>query len=85
MLTQLTDLIAEYQALTGQEGQHIDELHTLITCLFVRSKSIDMAKKSVIRDMVLERIRHEIMWCKCTFNFESTEVMTSAYHLIENT
>ncbi|KXF81600.1 hypothetical protein ATN88_02680 [Enterovibrio coralii] len=78
MLTQITDLISEYQALTGQEGQHIDELHTLITCLFVRSKFVDLAKRSVIRNMVLERIRREIKWCRCTYNFESIEIMTSA-------
>ncbi|WP_028022158.1 hypothetical protein [Enterovibrio calviensis] len=84
MMLQLTRLLEEYQALTGQEGLHIDELSALVKCLYIKSKYLEVTDKTTLRSLTLQRVKQEIVWCENTEKYESIDVMKCMYNLIES-
>jgi|GEM_PF-4933690 hypothetical protein len=72
----LNDL-EEYQALTGQEGLHIDELCLSLKCFFINSKWLDKQDKQLLKQKVLTQLEQENHFCRKTYNHDAEQVISS--------
>lgn len=79
----LTLQLEPYQAITGQEGRHIDELRSLIKCSQVRSKSLDRADSLTLSAMILARLEQELAFCRATENDDALEIITALSQAIK--
>ena len=64
-----------YQALTWQEGQHIDELCTALKCVFIKSKFFDQQDKAVLKQNVSNLLDQELRFCDLSDNYEASELI----------
>ncbi|EJC6861563.1 hypothetical protein [Vibrio parahaemolyticus] len=76
------NIIEEYQALTGQEGSHIDKLCLALKCRFIRSKQLTEQDKITLKEKALCLLAYEVHFCKATFNFEALELMIKLEELV---
>lgn len=72
----LNDL-EEYQALTGQEGPHIDDLSLTLKCFFLKSKWLGEQDKLRLKQQILTQLEQETRFCRTTYNDEAEEVISS--------
>ncbi|WP_282175130.1 hypothetical protein [Vibrio diabolicus] len=77
-------MLESYQAITGQEGRHIDELRMLIKCTLVKSKSLDKLDKQIMESMILERLEREREFCVLTEKYDALEIVSSLHQVIKN-
>ncbi|WP_038175659.1 hypothetical protein [Vibrio pacinii] len=77
-------MLEAYQAITGQEGRHIDELRTLIKCILVKSKNLDYMDRLTIKTMILERLELELEFCRSTENFDALDIVRALHQIIKN-
>lgn len=69
--------IEEYQALTGQEGQHIDDLYLALKCSFIQSKYFCTQDKIRLKEQALLSLKQEEYFCQLTDNFVANDVIQS--------
>jgi len=70
----LTLMLEAYQAITGQEGQHMDELRTLFKCSLVKSKNLDS----------LERLEQERAFCVSSEKDDALEIVSALHQIIKH-
>ncbi|MCG7496966.1 hypothetical protein MHO82_08825 [Vibrio sp. Of7-15] len=76
-LKSITHSLEEYQALTGQEGQHIDDLYLALKCFFIQSKYFCAQDKIRLREQALFSLAQEEHFCRLTHNFSANDVIQS--------
>ncbi len=67
--------IESYQAVTGQEGQHIDEFYLAVKCFFSQSKLLEIRDKESLKNRVLYHINQEERFCQLISNYEAEDII----------
>ncbi|MGR5149473.1 hypothetical protein ACQKP8_23375 [Photobacterium alginatilyticum] len=80
----LTLMLEAYQAITGQEGQHMDELRTLFKCTLVKSKNLDFLDRLTMKTMILERLEQERAFCISSEKDDALEIISALHQVIKH-
>ncbi|MEJ2766885.1 hypothetical protein VV869_23340 [Photobacterium sp. MCCC 1A19761] len=80
----LSLMLEAYQAITGQEGRHMDELRTLMKCILVNSKNLDYLDRLTMKVMILERLETERDFCLSAEKYDALEIVNALHLVIKN-
>ncbi|AXN34819.1 MULTISPECIES: hypothetical protein [Vibrio] len=74
--------LEEYQALTGQEGTHIDNLSLSLKCFFIQSKWLDAQDKQRLKQQTRALLLEETRFCQRTHNYAAEAVIDTLAGLL---
>ncbi|WP_162200285.1 hypothetical protein [Aliivibrio fischeri] len=74
-LDEVLNKIEEYQALTGQEGNHIDELRLFVKFYFIKSKYLENTERRTIELNLYRLLNIELQFSYHSENDDAYEVI----------
>ncbi|WP_250132586.1 hypothetical protein [Vibrio crassostreae] len=76
------NLLEEYQALTGQEGQHMDDLKLELKCTFIQSKWLGEDDRQNLRHRALKYLQLEEDFCSLIDNYPANDLIMELKSLL---